>query len=166
MREPAPKSVLFVCLGNICRSPLAKAIFVHQVQQLGLSDRYHIDSCGTGHWHAGRPADPRSILIAQRNGVTLEHVARQVQPALDFVEFDLIIAMDRRNQADLLTLGAPHDRVKLMRSFDPALAHAPASMLDVPDPYTGSTEGFQLVYDMLWSASRGLVESLRTEPSA
>lgn len=154
--SPTP-SVLFVCLGNICRSPLAKAIFEHQAHAKGVRSRLSVDSCGTGHWHAGGPADPRSVLVAQRHGVAIDHVARQVQPPDDFARFTWIIAMDRRNRADLLRLGADPNRVHLMRSFDARIAHWPDDMLDVPDPYTGSDAGFQLVYDMLWTASEGLL---------
>lgn len=162
MRAPGPEAaaVLFVCLGNICRSPLAKAIFAHQARAKGLLQRYRIDSCGTGHWHVGGPADPRSVAIALEHGVELPHVARQVDPEDDFEAFTHIIAMDQRNHADLLDLGAPRSRVFLMRSFDPTLAGAPPHRLDVPDPYSGSAEGFRHVYDMLWRACEGLHEAL------
>jgi protein-tyrosine phosphatase len=157
-------SVLFVCLGNICRSPLAKAIFTHQARARGIAEQYRIDSCGTGHWHVGGPADPRSIAIAAAHGVELPHVARQVDPESDFDAFTHLIAMDQKNMADLLDLGAPRSRVRLMRSFDPTLAGVEAHRLDVPDPYSGSAEGFRHVYEMLWRACEGLHESLRRDP--
>lgn len=157
---PAPRSLLFVCLGNICRSPLAKAIFMHQAAQRDLLDDFVIDSCGTGHWHAGGPADPRSVMVAAKNGVTLEHTARQVIDD-DFARFDLLLAMDQRNQTDLIDMGAPREKVRLFRSFDATLADAVARgehhKLEVPDPYYGGHDGFDRVYEMLWRASEGLL---------
>jgi protein-tyrosine phosphatase len=153
-------ALLFICLGNICRSPLAKAIFVHQATQRGMLGRFKIDSCGTGGWHAGGPADPRSVMVAAKNGVTLEHVARQVCED-DFERFDLLLAMDQKNHSDLIDLGAPREKIKLFRSFDPTLADVVAAgamhKLDVPDPYYGGHDGFDRVYDMVWRASEGLL---------
>ena len=164
LRTPTPQrplSLLFVCLGNICRSPLAKGIFLHQARTRGVLDRFVIDSCGTGHWHAGGPADPRTIAVAIQNGVRFDHVARQVDPDADFARFDLLLAMDRKNHRDLLAMGASPSRVVLFRSFDATLAHESprghADHLDVPDPYHGGDGGFQVVYDMLWRASEGLL---------
>lgn len=136
---------------------MAKGILVHQANLLGVGSRLRVDSCGTGHWHVGGPADPRTLLVAERNGVTFEHVARQVDPAVDFQGFDLILPMDGQNKRDLLRLGAPADKVKLFRLFDPVLAGAPESALNVPDPYTGDERGFQQVFDMLWAAGEGLL---------
>lgn len=136
---------------------MAKGILVHQAGVKGVASRLRVDSCGTGHWHVGGPADPRTLLVAERNGVTFEHVARQVDPGVDFQEFDLILPMDSQNKRDLLRLGAPPEKVKLFRSFDPALADAPESVLNVPDPYTGDERGFQQVFDMLWAAGEGLL---------
>ncbi len=152
--------VLFVCLGNICRSPMAKGVFLHQARQRGLLDRFHVDSCGTGGWHAGNGADPRTLLVAARNGVQIEHVARQLNAANDFTRFDLLLAMDAKNRADLLALGAPEDRVRLLRSFDASLTGAPDRELNVPDPYYGGDEGFQHVFDMIDRANAGLLNHL------
>jgi protein-tyrosine phosphatase len=148
--------VLFVCLGNICRSPLAEAIFVHLAKDRGVSDRFEVDSCGTGGWHVGRPADVRSIAIARRHGVRIGHIARQVDPDRDFTGFDWLIAMDRSNAANLRRLGAPAEKIRLMRSFDPVAGDG----LDVPDPYGWDDDGFQATYDLLLAACDGLLEEL------
>ncbi len=171
-----PHALLFVCLGNICRSPLAKAIFIHQASARGVLDRFTVDSCGTGHWHAGRPADPRSIEVARRNGVAIDHIARQVSPGTDFDRFDLLLAMDRDNEETLLELGAPPAKVRLMRSFDPELAGKGAGggrgeqggggVLEVPDPYTGSPDGFDRVFSMLQRACAGLLDHCLAKPDS
>ncbi|MBL8757708.1 MAG: low molecular weight phosphotyrosine protein phosphatase [Phycisphaerae bacterium] len=165
-----PTAVLFVCLGNICRSPLAKAVFAHQAAaRLGpaLPTRLRIDSCGTGHWHVGGPADPRTIAVASRHAIPLDHVARQLDPATDFPlpgGFDWLIAMDRDNRDNLLHAGAPPHAVRLMRSFDPALAGEPEHRLDVPDPYLGGPEGFDRVLAMLQTSCAGLLAHILSHP--
>ena len=157
-------AVCFVCLGNICRSPTAEGIFIHLVEQAGVGDRFVIDSAGTGAWHAGERADPRSRAEAKRRGVELPSIARQVV-AGDFAKFDLLIAMDRRNRADLLGLarGEPareaelaRKKVRLLREFDPL---APAEA-EVPDPYYEGDRGFVEVFDICWRASEGLLAQL------
>jgi len=150
-------SVLFVCLGNICRSPLADGIFTHLVDQQGLADRFHIDSCGTGAWHVGNPPDPRSILTAAKYNIDLTHLrARQFDADRDPVEFDWIIPMDAANQRELLKLGTPKAKVRLMRSFDPTITTKKAP--DVPDPYYGGDDGFDKVYEMLVRACEGMFD--------
>lgn len=149
-------SLLFVCLGNICRSPLARAHFQHLVTQRGLAKQFTIDSCGTGHWHAGKGADPRTLLVAAQHGLTFDHTARQVDADADVHQFDVFIAMDNRNKSDLIDLGVPRQRVRLLRSFDPALAHAPEHTLDVPDPYYGGQDGFEAMYEMIVASCEGL----------
>ncbi len=156
--------VLFVCLGNICRSPLARALFSDMVARRGLSDRFDIDSCGTGDWHSGDNADPRTTAIALKNGLPFQHTARQLHPPTDFQRFDIILAMDRSNRRNITLMGethsvAPRD-LRLMRSFDPTLAGAEDHALDVPDPYYGGPEGFQLMYEMLTRACEGLLTHL------
>lgn len=153
-------ALLFVCLGNICRSPLAEGLFIHLASERGEMQRFRVDSAGTGAWHVGKGADPRSIAVARAHGVHLPSIARQVEAESDFEGFDLILAMDRANRTDLLDLGAPRERVRLMRSFDPTLAGADERELDVPDPYYGPGDGFQRVYDMLLRATSGLLDEL------
>lgn len=155
--------VLFVCLGNICRSPLAKVVFEHHARSRGVIERFRIDSCGTGAWHVGGPADPRTVHVAREMGLSCEHVARQFNPWDDPASFEYILAMDRSNRMTLLDRGAPAERVRMMRSFDPTLAAAGGVSerdLDVPDPYEGGPEGFREVYRMLDRAAVGLLDHL------
>lgn len=160
MGERDTTGVLFVCLGNICRSPLAQGVFLHRARARGAHHRFVVDSCGTGHWHVGKRPDPRSIEVAARRGVELPGRARQLDPERDFDAFDLIIPMDGENLRDLLDAGAPRDRTRLLRSFDPALAGRPTSELDVPDPYYGAGDGFERVYAMVDAACAGLLDDL------
>ncbi len=149
--------VLFVCLGNICRSPTAEGIFLRQVREAGLEARFHIDSAGTGAWHTGEPADRRSQAEAARRGTHLPSRARQVRPH-DFDRFDLILAMDRRNRADLLAMaGNDHHRAKirLFREFDPEPGDG-----EVPDPYYGGPDGFSDVYHMCERTAAALLARL------
>ena len=152
--------LLFVCLGNICRSPLAEGAFLHLAQVRGVRDRFLVDSCGTGRWHAGERPDPRALAVARRHGVELPSIARQVDPGADFARFDMLLAMDDANRGALLRLGAPETRVRLMRSFDPTLDTANEETLDVPDPYFGGDEGFEAVFHMLTRACNGLLDTL------
>src|SRR6185369_11219334 len=103
--QPKPTGVLFVCLGNICRSPLARALFSDMVDRRGLASRFDIDSCGTGDWHVGNGADPRTVSVALRNGLPFEHTARQLDPRRDFQRFGLILAMDRSNRRNIAAAG-------------------------------------------------------------
>ena len=156
-------SVLFVCLGNICRSPTAEGIFRHLARQRRLDDHLVIDSAGTGGWHAGEPADPRTLAAARRRGIAWDHRARQVRTA-DFARFDLLVAMDRKNMSDLLDAApdeAARAKVVLLRSFDPA--SRPGDDLDVPDPYFGGDEGFERVLDLCERACAGLLDTLVRE---
>lgn len=147
-------SVLFVCLGNICRSPLAEGVFRQTVEQAGHSDRVLIDSAGTGNWHRGNPPDPRSVSVAAANGIDISGLkARQVKKD-DFDRFDLILAMDRDNLASLRSMGAAEQTARI-RLFlkDPER--------DVPDPYYGGADGFQNVYELVKSGCLDLLEDLR-----
>jgi protein-tyrosine phosphatase len=153
--------LLFVCLGNICRSPTAEGVMRRLVAEEGLADRVEIDSAGTGDWHVGSAPDPRSAAAARARGVTLDGAARQVSAA-DFAAHDLVLAMDAENERVLLRL-APDDaaraKVRRLREFDPAAAAA--GDLDVPDPYYGGEDGFGLVLDVVEAGCRGLLGELR-----
>jgi protein-tyrosine phosphatase len=156
-----PIAVCFVCLGNICRSPTAEGVFIDLVAQAGLRERFVIDSAGTGAWHVGERADPRSRAEARRRGVELPSIARQVV-AQDFARFDLLLAMDRRNRADLLAMARSEQaraKVRLFRSFDASAA----AEAEVPDPYYGGDEGFAEVFDICRRAGEGLLAALRSE---
>src|SRR4051794_23731921 len=155
------KRVLFVCMGNICRSPTAEGVMRSLVREAGLEDEIELDSAGTGGWHAGDPPDWRATEAASRRGVTLEGAARQVMPR-DFVDFDLLLAMDRENLHDLRRVAPSEElagKARLLREYDPASAGAPD--LDVPDPYYGGPRGFETVLDQVEAACRGLLAELR-----
>lgn len=138
------KKVLFVCLGNICRSPLAEAIFWHKVKSRGLTNAYYAESCGTANYHIGDQPDHRTIRNALKNGVAIDHVGRQLCTA-DFEKFDEIFVMDRSNYNNTLRLAGIHKgKVKLMRSFDPNGRDE-----EVPDPYYGDEKDFQNVFEIL-----------------
>lgn len=154
------RGVLFVCLGNICRSPLAEGVFLHLAAERGVRDRFDVDSCGIGHWHVGERPDGRAVAVAKRHGVELPSIARRVDPKTDFERFDLLLAMDGSNRHGLVRLGAPESRVRMMRSFDPTLRGAEGEALDVPDPYYGGDEGFDRVFEMLVRACNGLLDEL------
>ena len=146
-------SVLFVCLGNICRSPLAEGVFRATVENAGLSDRFLIDSAGTGAWHAGDPPDPRSIEVAARHGIDLTaQRARQVTDR-DFTQFDFILAMDSNNLSTLKSrTRKDHPGLRLFLNSPPT---------DVPDPYYGGDDGFERVYQMIDVGSRSLLTALK-----
>lgn len=158
------RSVLFVCMGNICRSPVARCIFEDLAISHGVREKLTIDSCGMGGWHAGENADPRSVEVAAVHGHRLAHTARKIRPEVDFQAFEFLIAMDLQNKRDLLHAGAPPQRVVLMRAFDPAMAHLPDEQRQVPDPYYGGEQGFEAMYAMLDVACRGLLDHCLRSP--
>jgi protein-tyrosine phosphatase len=138
------KKVLFVCLGNICRSPLAEAIFWHKVKERGLTNVYYAESCGTANYHIGDQPDHRTIRNALKNGVAIDHVGRQLCTE-DFEKFDEIFVMDRSNYRNALRIAGRHQsKVKMMRSFDPNGMDE-----EVPDPYYGEERDFQNVFEIL-----------------
>ncbi|MFO8038142.1 MAG: low molecular weight protein-tyrosine-phosphatase [Sodalinema sp.] len=150
--------LLFVCLGNICRSPSAENIMRHLVAEAGLEDKIVCDSAGTSSYHIGSPPDARMRSAAKKRGIQLVGQARQFIPA-DFEQFDLILAMDRENYAGIMALdrqGIYDDRVRMMCDF---CRHH--SIKEVPDPYYGGAEGFDRVIDLLLDACEGLLEEIR-----
>lgn len=153
-----PIRVLFVCLGNICRSPLAEGVFRKLVEEAGLSAHFEIDSAGTGPWHVGEPADRRMQHVARRHGVDLSgHVARQLGQE-DLARYDHIYVMDRENLEDVLRLdrdGRFRHKVALFRTFDPEPGDG-----EVPDPYYGGERGFEEVYQIVERTARRLLEHL------
>jgi protein-tyrosine phosphatase len=157
-RQTRPTAVLFVCLGNICRSPLAEGVFRHLVSEAGLEDDFEIDSAGTGAWHVGERPDHRSIAVAARHGVDLPGRARQVTRD-DLTHFDRVVAMDHENLRALEGMGGGSNgqgRIHLLRDYDPEGTGG-----DVPDPYYGGTDGFEVVYQMVRRSCERLMEELR-----
>jgi len=155
-----PIRVLFVCLGNICRSPLAEAVFRHLVEERGWTDRFDIDSAGTSGWHRGAPPDARSTEVARRRGITLAGGSRKVTAA-DLRRFHYVIAMDEENLEALRELQAEAGgtaRVHRLREFEPR-----AASLDVPDPYYGGARGFEEVHDIVERACAGLLAHVAAE---
>lgn len=151
--------VLFVCLGNICRSPLAEGIFRHHVEAAGLTGRFDIDSAGTSSYHAGDPPDPRTSAVARRRGIALAGQSRQLTVA-DLERFDYVVVMDEENLKAVKRLTrekAPKAKVHLLREFDPESN----GDLDVPDPYYGGERGFEDVHDMVERASAAFLRHLR-----
>jgi protein-tyrosine phosphatase len=147
------KKVLFVCLGNICRSPLAEAIFNHKIKKAGLIHIFEGDSCGTSSYHIGCSPDARTIKNSLKNGVPVNHAARQLADQ-DLDLYDLILAMDQSNYDNILRLPsamANQHKIKLMRQFDPH-EHG-----DVPDPYYGGDDDFQVVFDILDRSIENLI---------
>lgn len=156
-----PYRLLFVCLGNICRSPSAENIMTHLVAEAGLSDRIVCDSAGTSSYHIGSAPDRRMQAAASQRGIALTGSARQFVPA-DFDAFDLILAMDEDNYRNILAMDR-HDRyrdkVKLMCDY--AQQHGDR---EVPDPYYGGPDGFNYVIDLLMDACQGLLMQIQAAP--
>jgi protein-tyrosine phosphatase len=156
----APMRILFVCMGNICRSPTAEGVFRAQVAAAGLNARIVTDSAGTHDYHIGEPPDPRSIKAAAARGIDISDLRARMVRAEDFSRFDLVLAMDQRNQqalADLCPAGTS-DRLRMFMEFAPE-----AGRREVPDPYYGGSDGFSHVLDLCDAAARGLLKHLRTK---
>ena len=164
--RPPPERirVLFVCLGNICRSPLAEGVFLHLAEKAGVADRFEVDSAGTGDWHVGERPDPRARAVARQHGVKLPSLARQVEPA-DFDRFDHIVAMDRENlwalerMARERSSGGSRAEIHLLRVDDPDREEGD-DRHDVPDPYYGGPGGFEEVYRMVHRSAEALLARL------
>lgn len=144
-----------MCLGNICRSPLAEAVFNHHVKNMNLEGILSSDSCGTSNYHIGDPPDPRTVRNANKNGVTIDHKGRQLSWR-DLDNYDLVLAMDLQNHRNILSLAnAAHEsKIKYLRDFDP---EGPG---DVPDPYYGDEKKFQHVFEIVDRSVRELIASL------
>jgi protein-tyrosine phosphatase len=155
--------ILFVCMGNICRSPTAEATMRALVVEAGLEHEIEVDSAGTGGWHVGEGPDPRAAKAAKARGLTLTGTARKVTPA-DFFDSDFLVAMDRSN-LDVLWELAPSEearsKARLLREFEPQARAGDRRSLDVPDPYYGAAGRFEEVLDIVDAACRGLLEQLR-----
>ena len=156
MSQPAPFRILFVCLGNICRSPSGENVLRHIVEREGLSEQFEIDSAGTIDFHQGNPPDSRMRAAASKRGIEMEGHARQVTPE-DFSKFDLILAMDRSNYQDLVAVSeqCPDINAKLEMFCDYCERHEET---EVPDPYYGGESGFFKVLDLLEDGCVTLVE--------
>lgn len=157
---PRKISVLMVCLGNICRSPMAEGVFRHLVKEEGLDGRIRVDSAGTGGWHVGEPPDLRSVRTAAAHGVTLTGTARQLRLE-DLQRFDYVVAMDRSNLEELNRYRTRDDSapIFLLRAFDPS--GGPGA--EVPDPYYGGPRGFEEVFEMVERSCRGLLDHILEE---
>ena len=156
--EPPLVKVLFVCLGNICRSPTAEGVFRTVVDREGLGDRVSVDSAGTGSWHIGSPPDRRAQAAARQRGFDLSGQRARQAKAGDFQRFDYVIAMDSENHRELASLcpaGEEH-RLHMLMDFAPQFDRR-----DVPDPYYGGDGGFDAVLDMIEAASAGLLADIR-----
>ena len=161
MLEDKKIRLMFVCLGNICRSPLAEAAFRAEVQKAGLEDMFEIESSGTGEWHVGKQADQRMRETARRYGMSLEEHRAQQFDAGHFADFDHIFVMDKNNLHDVLFLDRKErhgGKVRLFREFDPE-----PQDFQVPDPYFGGQQGFENVFDIVQRTARRLLESLVEE---
>jgi protein-tyrosine phosphatase len=159
----APVRLLFVCLGNICRSPTAEGVMRSLVEREGLQDSIELDSAGTSAEHRGSPPDRRASAVARTRGIVLDGHARKVADE-DFEDFDLLLAMDSANMRALIQRApgeAERAKVRMLREFDPAGAEAGERDLDVPDPYYGGERGFEDVFDMVQSACEGLLAQIR-----
>ena len=149
-----------VCMGNICRSPTAEAVFRNLVREQAPELTLEIDSAGTHDYHIGEPPDPRSIEAAARRGLDIRHLRARLVDSHDFERFDLIVAMDRLTREKLLS-EAPRfarERIRLFLEFV-----EDSTLEDVPDPYYGGTTGFEQVLDLVEEASRGLLQYIRQQ---
>ncbi|MFI6869273.1 low molecular weight protein-tyrosine-phosphatase [Nocardia sp. NPDC050406] len=148
--------VTFICTGNICRSPMAEKIFAAHLERAGLADRVRVSSAGTGSWHVGDDADPRTTEELRRHGYPVGHVAAVIGD--DHRDADLLVALDTSHERALARMGVPSDRRQLLRAFDPD-----ATGRDVPDPYYGDHSDFELVRTQIEAAMPGLLDWVREQ---
>ena len=153
-------SILFVCLGNICRSPAAEAVFLHQIHRKGLQDYFIVDSAGTGAWHEGNRADSRMRKAALDRGIDIESIARKIT-LRDFETFDLILTMDNSNLKDVQVL-SKKVKAKNIAKIIPILTYSDnTKFTEVPDPYYGGDKGFEEVLDLLDDAIESLISTFK-----
>lgn len=153
--------VLFVCMGNICRSPSAEIVFKHLVNKKGLADKFEIDSAGTIGYHEGEKADARMRTHAAARGYNITHIARKFNPSKDFERFDYIVTMDDSNYRDVLSFDSSNkysDKIKKMRDYA-----TDKSISEIPDPYYGGPAGFEHVLDLLEDACNNFLNSIQNE---
>ncbi|PWJ25101.1 protein tyrosine phosphatase [Branchiibius hedensis] len=153
---PDPLRIVFVCTGNICRSPIGEKVLQRELDDAGLGDAATVTSAGTGPWHEGEPADPRAADVLAAAGYSNTHTAHQVTD--EDLTADLLVALDGGHARELRRLGAPADRVRLLRSFDPD-----ADSPDVPDPYYDGPAEFRDVLAMVEAATPGVVQWVRDQ---
>lgn len=152
-----PIRVLFVCLGNICRSPSAEGVFRALVEKAGLHERIHIDSCGTGDWHIGKAPDSRAIIAADERGIDISGLQARQFTAGDLDSFDYVLVMDRQNLADVKDIWHQNGGTAPALFLD----YAASEHDEVPDPYYGGNSGFEQVLDMIQEAGEGLLTDIR-----
>ncbi len=152
--------VLFVCLGNICRSPLAEGVFRELVREAGLGARIAVDSAGTGRWHVGEPPDPRACAAAKGRGIDIGGLRARRVSAGDYTAFDRLVAMDLANHRSLVARSpsGAESRVGLLLDYAPE-----SGVREVPDPYYGGDEGFERVLDLIEAGARGLLAEIRRD---
>jgi len=150
-----PVRVVFVCMGNICRSPMAEAVFKKMVEEAGLDGQVSVDSCGTGGWHAGEQPHPGTRAVLDEHAVPYHHQARQITPA-DLAQADYLVAMDNENLSDIRRMGTTAAELALLMSYAPD-----ATSREVPDPYYSNR--FDEVYDLVRAGCRGLLAHIRRE---
>lgn len=155
------KKVLFICLGNICRSPAAEGVFAHLVKEAGLLDYFEIDSAGTSAAHEGELADERMRGHARARGIELTSISRQYLGEKDLEYFDHILVMDKSNYKGVISRDSQGQYLNKVEMFTDYLQHLNFS--EVPDPYYGGAEGFERVLDIVTDASQGLLEKLKKE---
>lgn len=153
-----PVKVLFVCLGNICRSPTAHGIFQQLVDRAGLDNHILVDSAGTGDWHVGHAPDSRAQHKALARGYDLSSLRARLVTAQDFAEFDYILGMDDSNMSNM----APFKPADYAGEFQLFLSYGDSDYREVPDPYYGGDQGFELVLDLVEEAAAGLLDHIRT----
>lgn len=156
------KRLCFVCLGNIVRSPLAEHMFLHQAKERGISEKFEVDSAGTGSWHLGESPDGRMRRVAAAHGLEYDGSSRQIRSA-DFDYFDLFLVMDSENYSAMTSLARTPEqqkKIRMLREFDPEGDARSA----VPDPYYGGIQGFEEVYQIVDRSVAGLLKVIETEP--